>query len=58
MCGWLKDRFGLSWQIVPSILGKMMGNPDRKITEKVMQALLKMIKMDIKALKQAYDGGR
>ena len=55
MCGWLKDKFGLSWQIVPSILGKLMSDPNHEKTEKVMQAMLKMKKLDIKILKQAYE---
>jgi predicted 3-demethylubiquinone-9 3-methyltransferase (glyoxalase superfamily) len=50
-CGWLKDKFGLSWQIVPSILGELMSDPKR--SEKVMKALLKMKKIDIQGLKQA-----
>lgn len=55
-CGWLKDKFGLSWQIVPDILGELMGGPDPKKAEKVMQAMLKMIKLDVDALKKAYNG--
>jgi predicted 3-demethylubiquinone-9 3-methyltransferase (glyoxalase superfamily) len=54
-CGWLKDKFGLSWQIVPAILGKFMSDPDHKKSERVMQALLKMIKLDMKVLMQAYE---
>jgi predicted 3-demethylubiquinone-9 3-methyltransferase (glyoxalase superfamily) len=54
-CGWLKDKFGLSWQIVPSILGELMSGTDKKRSERVMQALLKMIKLDINGLKQAYE---
>jgi predicted 3-demethylubiquinone-9 3-methyltransferase (glyoxalase superfamily) len=54
-CGWLTDKFGLSWQIVPAILSKLMSGPDPKKSERVMQALLKMVKLDIKALKQAYE---
>jgi len=54
-CGWLKDRYGVSWQIVPRILGKMLQDKDGKKSERVMQALLKMKKLDIAALKQAYD---
>ncbi len=54
-CGWLKDKFGLSWQIVPAILGELMSDPDKKKTEKVMQAVLGMIKLDIKLLRQAYE---
>jgi predicted 3-demethylubiquinone-9 3-methyltransferase (glyoxalase superfamily) len=53
-CGWLKDKFGLSWQIVPAILGELMSDPDPKKSEQVMQAMLKMIKLDINALKKAY----
>jgi predicted 3-demethylubiquinone-9 3-methyltransferase (glyoxalase superfamily) len=53
-CGWLKDKFGLSWQIVPSILGELMNDP--KKSEKVMQAVLKMIKLDIKTLQQINEG--
>jgi predicted 3-demethylubiquinone-9 3-methyltransferase (glyoxalase superfamily) len=54
-CGWLKDKFGLSWQIVPAILGELMSDPDHKKSERVMQAVLKMIKLDIQVLKQAYE---
>jgi predicted 3-demethylubiquinone-9 3-methyltransferase (glyoxalase superfamily) len=53
-CGWLKDKFGLSWQIVPAILGQLMGDPDRRKSENVKRAMLKMIKLDIHALKTAY----
>ena len=56
-CGWLKDKFGLSWQIVPTILGKLMASGDPGKSEKVMSALLKMGKLDIAALKEAYDEG-
>lgn len=52
-CGWLKDKFGVSWQIVPTILGEMMADPDKLKTERVMSAFLKMKKFDIEALKQA-----
>jgi predicted 3-demethylubiquinone-9 3-methyltransferase (glyoxalase superfamily) len=55
-CGWLKDRFGLSWQIVPVVLGELLGGPDTKKSEKVMQAMLKMVKLDVEVLKKAYDG--
>ena len=54
-CGWLKDRFGLSWQIIPSILGKLLGDKDPAKSSAVMQAMLKMKKIDIERLKQAYD---
>lgn len=53
-CGWLKDKFGLLWQIVPRIVGDMMSDPDADRTNRVMQALLQMTKLDIAALKQAY----
>jgi predicted 3-demethylubiquinone-9 3-methyltransferase (glyoxalase superfamily) len=55
MCGWLKDKFGLSWQIIPSALGKLMGDKDPVKAGRVMQAMLKMRKIDIKALQSAYD---
>ena len=55
MCGWLKDRFGLSWQVVPAMLGQMMTDRDPEKSKRVMQALLKMSKLDIPTLKQAYD---
>lgn len=53
-CGWLKDKYGLSWQIVPVVLGEMMQDKDARKSERVMEALLKMKKLDIKALKEAY----
>ena len=52
-CGWLKDKFGLSWQIVPRELGTLMSDPDSNKVERVMNALLKMTKLDIAALRQA-----
>jgi predicted 3-demethylubiquinone-9 3-methyltransferase (glyoxalase superfamily) len=55
-CGWLKDKYGLSWQIVPNILAELLSGPDPGKSEKVMQAMLKMVKLDIKGLKKAYDG--
>jgi len=55
-CGWLKDKFGLSWQIVPAIMAEWMKDRDTTRSERVMEALLKMKKLDIKALKQAYEG--
>jgi predicted 3-demethylubiquinone-9 3-methyltransferase (glyoxalase superfamily) len=54
-CGWLKDRFGLSWQIVPSILPRLLADPDRAKSQRVMAAMLKMIKLDIAALEAAAD---
>lgn len=56
-CGWLKDRFGVSWQVVPSALGRMMGDPKSGNPAKVMEALLKMRKLDLAALEQAYRSG-
>jgi predicted 3-demethylubiquinone-9 3-methyltransferase (glyoxalase superfamily) len=55
MCGWLKDKFGLSWQIVPPILGKLMSDKDPQKSKRVMQAMMKMKKIDISKLKQAYE---
>jgi predicted 3-demethylubiquinone-9 3-methyltransferase (glyoxalase superfamily) len=54
-CGWLKDKYGLSWQIVPNVLSAMLRDKDAKKSESVMKALLQMKKLDIKALKQAYE---
>jgi predicted 3-demethylubiquinone-9 3-methyltransferase (glyoxalase superfamily) len=54
-CGWLQDKFGLSWQIIPSALGKLLGDKDPKKANSVMQAMLKMDKIDINKLKQAYE---
>jgi predicted 3-demethylubiquinone-9 3-methyltransferase (glyoxalase superfamily) len=55
-CGWLKDRFGLSWQIVPTALGQMLGDRDPAKSQRVMQAMLRMNKIDVQGLRQAYDG--
>jgi predicted 3-demethylubiquinone-9 3-methyltransferase (glyoxalase superfamily) len=55
VCGWLKDKYGLSWQIVPTVLGEMMQDKDAEKTERVMKALLQMEKLDIKKLQQAYE---
>jgi predicted 3-demethylubiquinone-9 3-methyltransferase (glyoxalase superfamily) len=54
-CGWLKDKFGLSWQIIPSALGEMLGDKDAEKAKRVMQAMLKMDKIDIQGLRQAYN---
>jgi predicted 3-demethylubiquinone-9 3-methyltransferase (glyoxalase superfamily) len=54
-CGWLKDKYGLSWQIVPTVLGEMLNDKDPKKSERVMNAMLQMKKIDIQTLKQAYD---
>ena len=53
MCGWLKDKFGLSWQIVPPILGRLLGDPDREKAGRVMQAMMKMKKIIIADLQNA-----
>jgi predicted 3-demethylubiquinone-9 3-methyltransferase (glyoxalase superfamily) len=53
-CGWLKDKFGLSWQIVPTILGELLGGRDAAKSQRVMQTLLQMVKLDIAGLKAAY----
>lgn len=55
MCGWLKDKYGLWWQIIPSALGKMLGDKDPEKAKRVMDAMLKMNKIDIETLKQAYN---
>lgn len=55
MCGWLKDKFGVSWQIIPSILPKMINDNDKKKAGQAMQAIMQMKKIDIAALKKAYD---
>jgi predicted 3-demethylubiquinone-9 3-methyltransferase (glyoxalase superfamily) len=54
-CGWLKDKFGLSWQIIPRVLGEMLGDADRARAGRVMQAMLQMKKIDIAGLKRAYE---
>ena len=55
-CGWLKDKFGLSWQIIPSALGRLMHDEDPARAGRVMQAMMQMQKIDIRKLKQAYEG--
>ena len=55
-CGWLKDRFGVSWQIVPRELGEMLGDPDRVRAGRAMEAMLEMSKIDVAALRRAFDG--
>ncbi|MFO1092653.1 MAG: VOC family protein [Planctomycetaceae bacterium] len=55
-CGWLKDRFGLSWQVVPAILPKLLSDPDPQKTGRVMQALFPMKKLDIATLQRAFAG--
>jgi predicted 3-demethylubiquinone-9 3-methyltransferase (glyoxalase superfamily) len=53
-CGWLKDKFGVSWQIVPTALGQLLGDPDPQKSQRVMQAMLKMTKIDIAELRRAH----
>jgi predicted 3-demethylubiquinone-9 3-methyltransferase (glyoxalase superfamily) len=55
-CGWLNDRYGVSWQIVPSILPQLLGDPDPAKAKRVMAAMMKMIKLDIAGLKKAAEG--
>ncbi len=52
-CGWLKDKFGVSWQIIPSALGRLLGDKDPEKSQRVMQAMMKMSKLDIKTLEEA-----
>jgi len=55
-CGWLQDKFGLSWQIIPTVLGQLLGDKDPQRAKRAMQAMLQMTKIDGKALQQAADG--
>ena len=55
-CGWLQDKYGVSWQIIPTTLGQLMADPDPKKSSRVMQAMLQMDKIDIARLQQAYQG--
>jgi len=55
-CGWLKDKYGLSWQVTPSVLGELLQDKDPVKAKRVMEAMLQMDKIDIKTLKQAYEG--
>lgn len=54
-CGWLRDKFGLSWQVIPTVLGQLLSDPDPKRSMRAMQAMLQMKKIDIRALQQAAD---
>jgi predicted 3-demethylubiquinone-9 3-methyltransferase (glyoxalase superfamily) len=56
-CGWLKDRYGLSWQIVPTVLGDLIGGPDAEGAHRAVMAMLQMQKLDIATLQKAYNGG-
>ena len=55
-CGWLKDRFGVSWQIVPAVLPELLGGPDRAGAQRAVEAMMQMVKLDISGLKKAYEG--
>jgi predicted 3-demethylubiquinone-9 3-methyltransferase (glyoxalase superfamily) len=55
-CGWLKDRFGLSWQIIPNVLPTLLAHPDREKAGRAMQAMMGMVKIDAAALQRAFDG--
>jgi predicted 3-demethylubiquinone-9 3-methyltransferase (glyoxalase superfamily) len=54
-CGWLKDRYGLSWQVVPTVLGTLLGSPDRTRAEQAQEAMMQMGKLDVAALQFAFD---
>jgi len=56
-CGWLKDRYGVSWQIVPTALPKYLGGADREGAGRAMAAMMEMVKLDIATIKKAYEGG-
>ena len=55
-CGWLKDRYGVSWQIIPAVLPQLLGDPDPAKAKRVMEAMLQMVKLDIAGLKRAQEG--
>jgi predicted 3-demethylubiquinone-9 3-methyltransferase (glyoxalase superfamily) len=55
-CGWLKDKFGISWQIIPKALGELLGDKDPEKSQRVMKAMMKMIKIDVEGLKRASEG--
>ena len=57
-CGWLKDKYGLSWQVVPTVLVELMSDPDKEKSGRAMEAMLQMKKLDIAELKQAFEGKR
>ncbi|HNX23193.1 MAG TPA: VOC family protein [Spirochaetota bacterium] len=56
VCGWLRDKYGISWQIVPAVLEELISDPDPVVSERVMRAMLQMKKLDIRALENAYNG--
>src|SRR5580693_3611469 len=55
-CGWLKDKFGVSWQIIPKALGELLGDSDPQKSQRVLKAMMKMVKIDVEGLKRAYEG--
>ncbi len=55
-CGWLTDKFGITWQVVPTILGKVLGDPDREKAGRAMDAMMKMTKLEIAGLQKAFNG--
>jgi predicted 3-demethylubiquinone-9 3-methyltransferase (glyoxalase superfamily) len=55
-CGWVKDRYGVSWQVVPKVMMKMLADPDKEKAKRAMSAMLTMKKLDIAALQRAYEG--
>jgi predicted 3-demethylubiquinone-9 3-methyltransferase (glyoxalase superfamily) len=57
LCGWLTDRFGVSWQIIPRALGELLGDEDAEKSKRVMQAMLQMSKIDVEGLRRAYESG-
>ena len=56
-CGWLQDRYGVSWQVVPRILGTMLQDADAARADRVMRAMMGMVKLDVAGLQRAYEGG-
>ncbi len=56
VCGWLKDKFGLSWQVTPKILGELMADEDKVKSKRVLDAMMQMVKIDVATLQKAYDG--
>lgn len=55
-CGWIKDKYGLPWQVVPKVLGEMMSDPDPEKAQRAMAAMMQMVKLDIPTLQKAYEG--
>jgi predicted 3-demethylubiquinone-9 3-methyltransferase (glyoxalase superfamily) len=56
-CGWLKDRFGLSWQVVPTVVTELLSDPSSERSQRAMEAVMEMKKIDIDTVRRAYDGG-